>query len=97
MSAANVLKWLTRLTETHLEVRDAALFITDQPDPQRDEAHQELALLVAQHNLDPGLLPPQGAELSNAEIARLAMAIWEKTNPPVQDFPGPDLGLDPTE
>ena len=98
MDAANVLKWLAKLTETHIEVGEQALFFTDKASAQvADEEREEAIGLLARHGVDPNVLPPQGAEMTPTDRAKIAMAIWEKENPKVQDFPGPSVGSFPDD
>lgn len=94
MDAANVLKWLTRLTDTHIQVDDQAIFITDKPDEGEDDRERnEILMTLAANGVDLTVMPPGGQPLTDAERMQIAMAIHEKTNPKPTDFPGPEMGL----
>jgi len=96
MDAGTVLKWLTKLTDTHVHIKDQAIFISAQAaQGDEDEERQEILGLLVKSGADINLMPPAGAELTNDDRTKLALAIWEKTNPKPHDFPGPDMGLEP--
>ncbi|MCZ7644325.1 MAG: hypothetical protein M5U26_03430 [Planctomycetota bacterium] len=94
MDAGNVLNWLARLTETHVELHDQALFITDKPSKDGDDAERnEILTLMAASGVDMNLMPPGDMPLTEQDKTKIAMAIFEKTNPVPTDFPGPEIGL----
>ena len=91
MDAGTCLNWLTKLTETHAEITDGAVFITDKP-AQNDE-DQERAGLMAM-GAEKGLvieLPPQGQALTDQDRVKIALLLMEKEQMKIQDFPGPDV------
>lgn len=94
MEVANVLKWITRLTDTYADVLDQAIYVTDKPAKTgMDEERMEAVGLMARAGVDMSLLPPEGQEFTEADRARIAMAIWEKENPAPTDFPAPQVDL----
>lgn len=95
MDAGNVLKWMARLTDTHIELVNKALYVTDEPSPAAADAERtEALLLLARVGADPSVMPAEGQPLTDADRIRIAMAIWEKENPKPTDFPAPELRLD---
>lgn len=98
MDAGTALKWLTQLTETHAELVDQAIFITDKPSKKRAEAEREgMLVMAAAHGILAPELPPDGAEITDADRVKFAMAIIEKEQIKIQDFPGPAVGFDKPE
>lgn len=95
MDAATVLKWLTRLSNTHIDVRDQALYVTDQPPKEaEDEERMEALMMMTRAGVDPAEhLPPPDTPLTDADRVKIATAIWKKTNPKPPDFPGPEISL----
>jgi len=94
MDAGTLLKWLTKLTGTYYEIRNQAIYITDKlSNDHIDKDRQELGLLMAANQVDLNLLPPAGEEITDEVAGKIALAIWEKTNPKPQDYPGPDFEL----
>ncbi len=94
MDVATVLKWLTRLTGTFIDVRDQALYITNQkPKEVDDDERMDLISMMARAGVEQDLLPPEGTPMTDADRMKIAMAIWEKTNPKPPDFPGPSFGI----
>lgn len=97
MEAATVIRWLTRLSETHAEVKDEALYITDKPSKEiEDEERQAIQDLAARlrANVD---LPPEGQALTDADRMKIALQLWEKEEPKLTDFPGPDVTIGAAE
>jgi hypothetical protein len=95
MDAATLIKWLTELTNTHADVKDQAVFVSDQEDKSNVEADKNaLAIRMALANVQFDM-PPPGQALSEQDIMRAALALWQKEDVKPQDFPGPDLSLDP--
>ncbi|MBI3828731.1 MAG: hypothetical protein HY291_04400 [Planctomycetes bacterium] len=93
MDAANVLKWMTKLTDTHIEIHEGALYITDKPSKEAaDTERTELLLALTRMGADTNVLPPDGQEITEADRMKVAMAIFEKENPKPTDFPGPRPG-----
>lgn len=93
MDAANVLKWLTKLTDTHIEVQDSALYVSDVPSKAAaDEERTEMLLALTRMGADTGILPPEGQEITEADRLKVAMALFEKEQPKPTDFPGPVAG-----
>lgn len=98
MDAANVLKWMTKLTDTHIEVHDAALYITDKPSKQAAvDERTEMLLALTRMGADPAVLPPDGQEITEADRLKVAMALFEKEHPKPTDFPGPGVGAFPND
>ena len=93
MDAGTALKWLTQLTDTHAELVDQAIFITDKPSKKSADAEREGMLILAANAgiLNPEL-PPAGADITNEDRVKFAMAIIEKEQIKIQDFPGPSIG-----
>lgn len=95
MDAGTVLKWVSRLTETYIEVVNQALYVTDKPSLDSDDDERaEALMLISRVGADATVMPPQGQALTNEDRIRIAMAIWEKENPTPTDFPAPELRLD---
>jgi len=93
MDAGTVLKWITQLSETHAEVKDQAIWITDKPSKEvEDEEKIGIMALAATLNTTVDL-PPDGVALTDADRTRIALQLWEKEQPKLQDFPGPDLSM----
>ena len=93
MDAGTVVKWLTKLTETYAEVKDQAIFITDKPSPEAaNEERDEILMLAASLGATVDL-PPEGQPLTPQDRTKIALQLWEKEQPKLQDFPGPDVGL----
>ncbi|NUP99046.1 MAG: hypothetical protein HUU35_04225, partial [Armatimonadetes bacterium] len=94
MDAGTALKWITKLSGTYISVVDEALYVTDTPPKEEeDEERMEFAMLITFNKLDGSLMPPPGQPITDQERMALAQALFEKTNPKPQDFPGPDIGL----
>lgn len=94
MDAGTALKWITKLSGTYISVVDEALYVTDTPPKEEeDEERMEFAMLITFNKLDGSLMPPPGQPISDQERLALAQALFEKTNPKPQDFPGPSIGL----
>jgi hypothetical protein len=95
MEAGTALKWLTQLTETHAELVDQAIFITDKPSKKKAEAEREgMLILAAAHGILAPDMPPEGADITNEDRVKFAMTIIEKEQIKIQDFPGPTVGFD---
>jgi hypothetical protein len=95
MDAANVLKWLAKLTDTYMDLADQAIFFTDKPPAgEDDEDRIEATLLLSQVNGDMTLIPPPGQPMTNADCVKIAMEVWEKSNPKPTDFPAPEMQLE---
>lgn len=95
MDAGSVLRWIARLTDTYIEVINQALYVTDAPSQEEEEAERtEAMLLLTRVGADPAVLPPDGQKLTQEDRLRIALAIWEKENPTPTDFPAPELRLD---
>jgi hypothetical protein len=95
MDAANVLKWLAKLTDTYLDLADQAIFFTDKPPAgEDDEDRMEATLLLTQVNGDLNLIPPPGQPLTHADCVKIAMEVWEKSNAKPADFPAPEMQLE---
>lgn len=93
MDAGSVVRWMTQLSQTFVEVRDQALWITDKPSKDLiDEERKELVLLGASMGIK-FELPPEGTQLNNQDLMKIAMQILEKEQVKVPDFPGPGIGL----
>jgi len=98
MDAANVLKWITKLTETHVSVQEQALYITAEASKaDADEERTELLMAVTRAGVDKAVLPADGAEITEADRMKVAQAIFEKENPKPTDFPGPVAGSFPND
>ena len=94
MEAGNVLQWIVRLTETHLEIVDQALYITSEKSKESVETEKKnLLLFAAERGVVPEM-PPDGVELTDQERIKIGLQIAEKEKVTVQDFPGPEIGLD---
>lgn len=94
MDAANVLKWVARLTDTYIELNNQALYVTDKPTGNEEEEERaEALMLVSRVGADASVLPAEGQPMTNEDRIRIAMAIWEKENPKPTDFPAPELDL----
>jgi hypothetical protein len=93
MSAASVIKWITRLTETHAEVKDQALWITDKPSKEAENEEKNEILLLAASMGATVDLPPDGVDLTDADRTRIALQLWEKEQPKITHFPGPNLSI----
>jgi hypothetical protein len=94
MEVSAVIKWITQLTETFAEVKDQAIYITDQPSKENiNKEREEIILLAAQMRVAVDL-PPEGTELTDADRMKIVMQLMEKEQPKLQDFPGPELMLD---
>jgi hypothetical protein len=95
MDAASVLKWLAKLTDTYMDIANQAIFFTDKPPAgEDDEDRMEAAALLTQVNGDMALIPPPGQPLTNADCVKIAMEVWEKSNPKPTDFPAPEVTLE---
>lgn len=93
MDAATLIKWLTELTETHADLKDQAIFITDKPDvADAEEDKNALAIRAAVAGVQVDL-PPPGQALTHQDIVKVAMALAEKENIKPTDFPGPNLQI----
>ncbi|HYF52380.1 MAG TPA: hypothetical protein VEJ63_23435 [Planctomycetota bacterium] len=93
MDAGTVIKWMTKLTETYAEVKDQAIWITDKPSKEvEDEEKADIMTLAASLGATVDL-PPEGVPLTDADRTRIALQLWEKEQPKVTDFPGPDLSI----
>ena len=93
MDAATVIKWITRLTETYAEVKDQAIYITDKPSQAaEDEERQHIMDLAAALHATVDL-PPAGQPLTDADLTKIALQLWEKEEPKIVDFPGPEIGI----
>lgn len=93
MEAATLIKWLTELTETHADLKDQAIFITDKPDEAgAEEEKNALAIRAAVAGVQVDL-PPAGQPLTHQDIVKVALALWEKENVKPTDFPGPNLQI----
>src|SRR5438067_970937 len=87
MDAGTALKWFTQLSETHIEIVDQALFITDKKSKKVADAEREAMLeLAAKHKVIADL-PPDGQEITDQDRVKLALAIMDKEEIKVQDFP----------
>lgn len=93
MDAANALKWITKLTETHLSVQEQALYLTAEASKEHvDEERDELLMAVTRAGVDPSVLPAEGTEITESDRMKVALAIFEKETPKPTDFPGPLVG-----
>jgi len=93
MDAATLIKWLTELTETHADLKDQAIFISDKPDvADAEEDKNALAIRAAVAGVQVDL-PPPGQPLTQQDIVKVAMALFEKENVKPTDFPGPNLQI----
>lgn len=96
MDTATVLKWVTQLTDTHVEYVDKAFYVTKEvPKKKAEEERNALAVELITVGADTSILPPPGDEITDVDIHKVAQAIWEKTEPKPQDFPGPHVDLTP--
>lgn len=93
MDAMALIRWITELTDTHADLKDQAIFITDKPDEKAaDEERNALVLRAALAGVE-AEVPPPGQPITHNDITKVALAIWEKENVKPQDFPGPNLSL----
>lgn len=94
MDAGTALKWITKLSGTYISVVDEALYVTDSPPKEEEDAERmEFAMLITFNKLDGSLMPPPGQPITDQERLALAQAIFDKTHPTPPDFPGPSIGL----
>jgi hypothetical protein len=93
MEAATVIRWLTRLSDTHAEVKDEALYITDKPSRQIDDEERQAIQDLAARLRATVDLPPEGQALTDADRMKIALQLWEKEEPKLTDFPGPDVSI----
>jgi hypothetical protein len=95
MDAASVLKWLAKLTDTYMDFANQAIFFTDKPPAgEDDEDRMEATILLSQVNGDMNLIPPAGQPLTNEDCVKIALEVWEKSNPKPADFPAPEMQLE---
>jgi hypothetical protein len=93
MNAYAAVNWLTRLTGTYAEVKDQAVFITDKPSAEQEDAERQHIMSLAASMGATVELPPADQPLTDADRAKIALKLWEKEEPKVVDFPGPSLEL----
>ena len=93
MDAGTALHWIGKLTDTYAEVRDHAIFITDKPSKESDDAEKTDIMLMAARVGAQIDLPADGGPLTDDDRMRIAKQILEKEMPKIPDFPGPDIGL----
>jgi hypothetical protein len=93
MDAATALRWMTKLTDTYAEIKDQAVWITNKPSAtEENEERTHIINMAAAARVDI-TLPPEGVPLTDADRAKIALQLWEKEQPVVTDFPGPDISL----
>jgi hypothetical protein len=93
MDAATALRWITKLTDTYAEITDHAIFITDKPSKESDDAEKTEIIMMAATVGAQVDLPADGSPLTDDDRMRIAKQIAEKEMPKVQDFPGPEMGI----
>jgi hypothetical protein len=94
MDAGTAIKWITELTNTHAELADHAIFITDKPSKKvAEQEKQDLILFGAQRNVVIDV-PPEGQALTDQDRMKIALQLMETEKIKVQDFPGPHVGFD---
>ncbi len=93
MEAATALKWFAQLTGTHLQIANQAVFISDAPAKKDAESDRTAVMEFAAERGVMAELPPAGDPLTDRDLLKVALQILEKEQPPVQDFPGPDMEL----
>jgi hypothetical protein len=91
MDAGTALKWFAQLTETHLEIVDQAVFVSDKKSKKVADAERNALIEIAAKHKVVAELPPEGAEITDQDHVKLALAIMEKEEIKVQDFPGPTI------
>jgi type II secretory pathway component GspD/PulD (secretin) len=90
MEAACVLRWMAQLTGTHLIFLDNLLYFTDEvPKEAASQERLELLIMLIANRVDPAVLPPEGVELTEEHLLKIARELYEKTHPPQPDFPAP--------
>ena len=93
MDSGTFIKWMTKLSNTHAQLKDQAIFITDKPDEVAIEDEKaDLAIMAATMKAEI-TLPPQGVPLTDADRVQIALKMIEKLDVKPTDFPGPDIGL----
>jgi len=93
MDAGTVIRWVTKLTDTHAEVKDQAIWITDKPSKENDdEEKMEITMLALRVGAQIDL-PADGSPLTDDDRVKIAQKIIEKEMPKPPDFPGPDIGI----
>ncbi|MFH0938455.1 MAG: hypothetical protein V1899_04135 [Planctomycetota bacterium] len=61
-------------------------------DTADDEEKQDIMELAASFGTTVEL-PPKGIPLTDVERSKIALTLWEKEEPKIKDFPGPNIGL----
>jgi hypothetical protein len=93
MDSGTFIKWMTKLSNTHAQLKDHAIFITDKPDEVAiEDEKNDLAIMAATMKAEI-TLPPQGVPLTDADRVQIALKMIEKLDVKPTDFPGPDIGL----
>jgi hypothetical protein len=94
MDAGTAIKWITELTNTHAELADHAIFITDKPTKKVAEQEKvDLMNFAAKRNVVIDV-PPEGQALTDQDRVRIALLLMDAEKIKVQDFPGPTVGFD---
>lgn len=94
MDAATALRWISKLSETYIEIKDHAIYVTDKPSKEADDEEKTEVMMMAMRVGADVELPADGSPLTDDDRMKIARAIMAKETPKVHDFPGPDLGLD---
>ena len=94
MDAATAIKWITELTDTHAELVNHAIFVTDKPSKKAAEQEKvDLMNFAAKRNVVIDV-PPVGQALTDQDRVKIALQLMETEKIKVQDFPGPTVGFD---
>ena len=97
MDAGTTIKWITRLTETHAELKDQAIWITDKPSKEADDEERAEIMMLAGSLKAEVDLPPEGVPLTDADRTKIALQLWQKEQPKITHFPGPDISIGAAE
>jgi hypothetical protein len=78
-----------------MDFANQEIIFTDKPPAgEDDEDRVEATILLIQVNGDMNLIPPAGQPLTNEDCVKIALEVWEKSNPKPADFPAPEMQLE---